>query len=76
MTASISSNTRKSLTIKEVLSKEHWVLTMYEELHALRSNETWLLVPRRPHINIVASRWVYKTKLKADGLVERFKARR
>lgn len=75
MTDSITSDIREPQIIKEALSKEHWVEAMYEELHALRFNDTWQLVPRRSHMNIAGSRWVYKTKLKADGSVERFKAR-
>lgn len=33
------------------------------------------LVPRHDGMNIVGSRWVFKTKLKSDGSIERFKAR-
>uniref|UniRef100_A0A2N9HWT0 Reverse transcriptase Ty1/copia-type domain-containing protein n=1 Tax=Fagus sylvatica TaxID=28930 RepID=A0A2N9HWT0_FAGSY len=33
------------------------------------------LVPRKDDMNVVGSRWVFKTKLKSDGSIERFKAR-
>lgn len=35
----------------------------------------WQLIPRLPSMNVVGSKWVFKTKLTADGTVERFKAR-
>uniref|UniRef100_A0A2N9HMZ2 Integrase catalytic domain-containing protein n=1 Tax=Fagus sylvatica TaxID=28930 RepID=A0A2N9HMZ2_FAGSY len=43
--------------------------------YALHQNKTWSLVPRQADMNIVGSRWVFKTKLKSDGSIERFKAR-
>jgi hypothetical protein len=48
---------------------------MKDELTALHQQHTWDLVPRHNSMNIVGSRWVFKTKLKSDGSVERFKAR-
>uniref|UniRef100_A0A2N9EQQ9 Reverse transcriptase Ty1/copia-type domain-containing protein n=1 Tax=Fagus sylvatica TaxID=28930 RepID=A0A2N9EQQ9_FAGSY len=55
----------------------HPMLTraMRDELTALDQNHTWDLIPRHPGMNIVGSRWVFKTKLKSDGSIERFKAR-
>jgi len=60
--------------IKSALSKPHWLTTMNEELATLKSSDTWMLVPRQPHMIIVGSRWVFKTKVKSDGSVEPFKA--
>ncbi|GKV21142.1 hypothetical protein SLEP1_g31150 [Rubroshorea leprosula] len=49
---------------------------MKEELEALHNNNTWTLVPSpSPQLNIVGSKWVFKTKLHPDGSIERFKAR-
>jgi hypothetical protein len=41
----------------------------------LISNETWELIPRPVEANLVSCKWVYKLKQRADGSVDRFKAR-
>ena len=48
---------------------------MQEELTALARNQTWTLVPSPPNINVIGSRWVFKVKQRADGSLERYKAR-
>uniref|UniRef100_A0A2N9I3R3 Reverse transcriptase Ty1/copia-type domain-containing protein n=1 Tax=Fagus sylvatica TaxID=28930 RepID=A0A2N9I3R3_FAGSY len=44
-------------------------------LKVTESTEPKSLVPRKDDMNVVGSRWVFKTKLKSDGSIERFKAR-
>jgi histone deacetylase 1/2 len=48
---------------------------MTEEFTALQQTHTWKLVPRPPDINIVGSKWVFKTKQLPDGSVDKYKAR-
>ena len=48
---------------------------MKEEIKALHDNQTWDLVPRLTNTNVIGSKWVFKTKLKEDGTVDRLKAR-
>ncbi|GKF22444.1 ribonuclease H-like domain-containing protein, partial [Tanacetum coccineum] len=48
---------------------------MCDEYKALIDNETWVLVPRPPNVNIVRSMWLYKHKYNADGSLSRYKAR-
>ena len=48
---------------------------MNEEMKSLQKNETWELVDRPPRKKPVGCRWVYIVKHKADGTIERFKAR-
>jgi hypothetical protein len=61
--------------LSSALQSPHWLQAMREELTALHHQHTWDLVPRHDSMNIVGSRWVFKTKLKSDGSVESFKAR-
>ncbi|GKD75403.1 ribonuclease H-like domain-containing protein [Tanacetum coccineum] len=48
---------------------------MCDEYKALIDNETWVLVPRPPNVNIVRSMWLHKHKYNADGSLSRYKAR-
>lgn len=48
---------------------------MQEEIAALVQNNIWDLVPQEEHMNVVGSKWVFKTKLKIDGSLDRLKAR-
>jgi hypothetical protein len=45
------------------------------EIQALRRNGTCQLVPPRPGINFIDSKWIFKVKKHADGSIERYKAR-
>lgn len=47
---------------------------MKEEMHALKSNQTWVLVPRPTGSNVVGSKSVFQTKYNYDGSLDRFKA--
>lgn len=48
---------------------------MQDELAALAHDDTWVPVPRKNDMHVVGSKWVFKTKLKSDGFVDRLKAR-
>ncbi|WJZ92842.1 hypothetical protein VitviT2T_011817 [Vitis vinifera] len=48
---------------------------MNEEMKSLQKNETWKLVERPLGKKPVRCRWIYTVKYKADGSIERFKAR-
>ncbi|CAM8959925.1 unnamed protein product [Rhodiola kirilowii] len=48
---------------------------MDEEMNAFIKNKTWDLVLKPDHIKPITCKWVYKVKRKADGKVDRFKAR-
>jgi hypothetical protein len=45
---------------------------MRVEILALRSNDTWPLVPFHSSMNVVSNCWVYRIKCRVDGSIERF----
>ena len=52
-----------------------WKEAMDEEMRSLIMNETWDLVSRPRGKNLVSSKWVLKSKVKPDGVLEKRKAR-
>lgn len=48
---------------------------MNKEIKALEDNNTWVMVHLPAGKKAIGCKWVFKIKLKADGTVERFKAR-
>lgn len=52
-----------------------WLASMQEEIDALRSNNTWNLVPRPPEMNIVGSKWVFCIKFRSYDSIECHNAR-
>ena len=62
-------------SVQEALADPRWKATMNEEIKFLQKNETWELVDRPLGKKPVGCRWVYTMKHKADGTIERFKAR-
>ena len=47
---------------------------MRDEIQALRSNNTWSLVPYHPSMNVISCQWVYRIKRRVDGSVKWYKA--
>ncbi|RVX01253.1 Retrovirus-related Pol polyprotein from transposon RE1 [Vitis vinifera] len=62
-------------TIQEALKISEWKKAVQDEINALEKNGTWTItdlpVGKRP----VGCKWIFTIKYKADGSVERFKAR-
>jgi hypothetical protein len=52
-----------------------WQAAVDLELDTLRNNQTWIAMPKPKTANPLHSKWVFKTKLDANGKIERFKAR-
>jgi histone deacetylase 1/2 len=66
---------REPNNIKVALLHPGWKATMDDELTTLHHNDTWRLVPHTPDMHVIGSKWVFKTKLKPDGTLDRLKAR-
>jgi hypothetical protein len=47
---------------------------MEEEYEALISNGTWELVPQPQGSTVVTGKWVFTHKLRADGILDRYRA--
>ena len=62
-------------SIEEALTDSKWARAVQEELEALQKNKTWKLVPPLEHKKLVGCKWVFTIKHKADGSVDRYKAR-
>ena len=55
--------------------QEVWRKAMNEEIKMIVKNETWELVDRPQDKDTIGVKWVYKTKLNADGSIQKHKAR-
>ncbi|KAL6321989.1 hypothetical protein AAG906_035908 [Vitis piasezkii] len=66
---------QESRGFKSMAKHPEWLSTMDDEIQALKKNDTWDLVPRPINHNVVGCRWIFKTKLHANGSIEHHKAR-
>ncbi|CAI7923626.1 unnamed protein product [Closterium sp. NIES-53] len=71
---------KEPATIQQALGGEHrekWREAMDKELKALQERNTWKVVPIRVARNktVLTGKWVFSVKTKADGTIDKFKAR-
>ncbi|KAK8518594.1 hypothetical protein V6N12_011845 [Hibiscus sabdariffa] len=52
-----------------------WTDAVFAEYKALINNNTWTLVTLPPHRKPIGCKWLFKTKKRSDGTIERYKAR-
>ena len=62
-------------TFKQANNHTHWREAMKSEFNAFLKNQTWDLVPKDPTKNIIACKWLFRIKRKADDSIDRCKAR-
>lgn len=65
----------KKLLFEEAAADEKWVQAMKEEIHSIEKNDTWELTNLPVGKKPIGVKWVYKTKYRPTGEVERYKAR-
>ena len=73
MAAVLDSNEPKYF--KDAVLIKEWCEAMQLEITALESNHTWDLTDLPPGKKAINCKWVYKLKFRADGTLERYKAR-
>lgn len=61
-------------TYSQAAKSPHWTQAMNEEFQALKTTNTWSLVPHHPSYNVIGCKWVYRVKYNADGSLDRYKA--
>ncbi|CAI7908252.1 unnamed protein product [Closterium sp. NIES-54] len=71
---------KEPATVQQALGGEHkekWREAMDKELKALQERNTWKVVPIGVARNktILTGNWVFRVKTKADGTIDKFKAR-
>ncbi|CAI7829462.1 unnamed protein product [Closterium sp. NIES-53] len=71
---------KEPATVQQALGGEHrekWHEAMEKELKALQERNTWNVVPIGVARNktILTGKWVFRVKTKADGTIDKFKAR-
>ncbi|KAK2997811.1 hypothetical protein RJ639_025666, partial [Escallonia herrerae] len=74
MPCSTPSHTKPQSYAQAILDL-HWQQVMNVELEALQQNKTWSLVQLPDGHKPIGCKWVYKTKYRSDGTIERYKAR-
>jgi Reverse transcriptase (RNA-dependent DNA polymerase)/gag-polypeptide of LTR copia-type/Integrase core domain/GAG-pre-integrase domain len=62
-------------SFEEAEKHENWIKAMEAEIYMIEKNNTWELVDRPKDREVIGVKWIYKTKLNADGSVQKFKAR-
>ena len=62
-------------TFEEASQHHVWRNAMMEEYHSIMKNGVWEIVLRPEGKSMVTSRWLYKLKHVADGIVEKYKPR-
>jgi transposase InsO family protein len=77
-TAAVFETEGNPKTLHEAQARPDWPLwkeAMDHEIATLEQAGTWETVPRPQGKNIVSSKWVFRIKRKADGTIEKYKAR-
>jgi len=73
-----SQNPKEPKSIEEATDcpeRSQWEKAMEAEMRSLKENNVWDLVELPKGKKAIGSKWVYKVKTGADGLMERYKAR-
>ncbi|KAG7539479.1 Ribonuclease H-like superfamily [Arabidopsis suecica] len=63
-------------TIQEALNHPGWTAACEEEIETCHRTNTWSLVPKPAGVvNLLGCRWIFKTKINADGTLDKLRSR-
>ncbi|GKV24493.1 hypothetical protein SLEP1_g34100 [Rubroshorea leprosula] len=62
------------LTYEEAVKEKKWQKAMAEEIGSIERNQTWELTDLPKGHKTIGVKWIYKTKLKENGAVDKYKA--
>ena len=68
-------NVIEPLNYDQAKDKEEWVNAMNEEYNSIMRNKTWELVEFPKDKVPIGSKWLFKSKFKVDGSIDKLKAR-
>lgn len=71
----ILSTIHEPKSFHEAMKYPHWQKAIQDEIDALQANNTWTITDLPDHHTPIGCRFIFKTKLKADDSIEKYKAR-
>nr|GFB36417.1 60S ribosomal protein L23a [Tanacetum cinerariifolium] len=66
---------RKNRTLKEMVTAMLISFAIKSEIDSILENHTWELVDLPPGCKPLGYKWIFKKKMKADGTIDKYKAR-
>lgn len=73
--AQILGSIKEPTSLEEALADLQWKKAMQSEYDSIMKNNTWELVDLPPKKKVIGTKWIWKAKYKADGSLEKYKAR-
>ena len=67
-------NTKELVTFEQAKDKKEWMDAMIEEYNSIIKNDTWELIELPKDKVPIGSKWLFKSKFKANGSIEKYKA--
>lgn len=67
-------NTLEPEMVREAIKLPHWKSTMQVKYDAMMKNDTWKLVDLPPVKKAIGCKWMFKTKYKANGALDKHKS--
>ena len=68
-------NVKESLSYEQAKDKKEWVNAMNEEYNSIMKNQTWELTELPKDKIPIGCKWLFKSKFKFDGSIDKYKAR-